>query len=157
MQKYVSILLAAGLSIGAGNAMAGQAEDLAALNKYYQQRFPGLHEQDFGNGPYALDANKRLQWEAMEEFPPYEDYVDKGEAIGAALRTKPKTKPVYISTGHKIDLQNAIHWVMQCCRGYRLPEPARLAHLAAGGNLSQEGKVAVPEVGYQRKLFDVER
>jgi len=68
----------------------------------------------------------------------YAEIVDQGETIGAALRTKRGVKPVYVSTGHNIDLQTAIHWVLACCRGYRLPEPTRLAHLAAGGNLKPE-------------------
>jgi deoxyribonuclease V len=60
---------------------------------------------------------------------------DADETIGAVLRTKAWTKPIFVSTGHKIDLQSAILWVMKCCRGFRLPEPTRLAHLAAGGKL----------------------
>lgn len=75
------------------------------------------------------------------------ELIDNGEIIGAALRTKIGTKPIYVSVGHKIDLASALCWVMKCCRGYRLPEPTRLAHLAAGGNLSFESN-------YQRKLFD---
>jgi len=77
----------------------------------------------------------------------YAEVIDRGETIGAALRTKPGVKPIYVSIGHKIDLQSAIYWVLECCRGYRLPEPTRLAHLAAGGNLK-------PEVDYQGKLFE---
>ncbi len=65
----------------------------------------------------------------------YAELVDNGEVIGAALRTKNGVKPLFISTGHKISLENAVYWIMQCCRGYRLPEPTRLAHLAAGGKL----------------------
>lgn len=61
---------------------------------------------------------------------------DNGEIIGRVLRTKIRTKPLYISVGHMIGLGNAINWVMACCRGYRLPEPTRLAHLAAGGHLN---------------------
>ncbi|MFC1861960.1 deoxyribonuclease V [Chloroflexota bacterium] len=72
----------------------------------------------------------------------YAEVVDGGETIGVALRTRPGVKPVYVSIGHKVDLQAAIHWVMMCCRGYRLPEPTRLAHLAAGGNLKLE-KIAL--------------
>jgi len=68
----------------------------------------------------------------------YAEVVDRGETIGAALRTRLGTKPIYISIGHKVDLQAAIYWVLECCRGYRLPEPTRLAHLAAGGNLGRE-------------------
>ncbi len=65
----------------------------------------------------------------------YAEIIDRDEIIGAALRTKLDVKPVYVSIGHKVDLQTAIYWVLKCCRGYRLPEPTRLAHLAAGGNL----------------------
>lgn len=62
--------------------------------------------------------------------------VDKDEVIGAALRTKKAVKPVYVSIGHRVDLDTAVRWVLACCRGYRLPEPTRLAHLAAAGKLN---------------------
>ncbi len=83
----------------------------------------------------------------------YTEIVDRGEIIGMALRTKFGVKPIYVSIGHKIDLQSAIHWVLNCCRGYRLPEPTGLAHLAAGGNLEKEMSVAMSEASYQEKLF----
>ncbi|MDD5289305.1 MAG: deoxyribonuclease V, partial [Dehalococcoidales bacterium] len=65
----------------------------------------------------------------------FEELVDSNEAIGVVLRTKNNTRPVYISIGNKISIEEAIYWTMQCCRGYRLPEPIRFAHLAAGGNI----------------------
>ena len=65
----------------------------------------------------------------------YAPLFDGSEVIGAALRTKRGVKPVFVSIGHKVDLEAAIGWVLACCRGYRLPEPTRLAHLAAGGQL----------------------
>ena len=82
----------------------------------------------------------------------YSHVVDKGEVIGAALRTKAGTNPVYVSIGHKIDLDSAMHWVMQCCRGYRIPEPTRLAHLAAGGNLKEQE--VKPEITLEGKFFN---
>ena len=84
----------------------------------------------------------------------YAEVVNQGETIGVALRTRAGVKPVYVSIGHKVDLQTAIYWVLECCRGYRLPEPTRLAHLAAGGNLKPESTVA-PKVGYQKKLLGI--
>lgn len=57
---------------------------------------------------------------------------DNGETIGVALRTKLRVKPIYVSIGHRINLQTAIDWVMKCCHEYRLPEPTRLAHQTAG-------------------------
>lgn len=61
--------------------------------------------------------------------------LDRDEVVGAALRTKRSVKPVYVSIGHKVDLEAALYWVMACCNGYRLPEPTRLAHMAAAGKL----------------------
>ncbi|MBI4180519.1 MAG: deoxyribonuclease V [Chloroflexi bacterium] len=76
----------------------------------------------------------------------YAEIIDGGETIGVALRTRAETKPVYVSIGHKVDLETAIYWVLKCCRGYRLPEPTRLAHLAAGGNLKPERTTLTPTV-----------
>jgi deoxyribonuclease V len=67
--------------------------------------------------------------------------VDNHESIGVVLRTKLNTNPVFVSIGNKISIEDAIFWVMRCCRGYRLPEPTRLAHQAAGGNLKIAVKV----------------
>lgn len=82
------------------------------------------------------------------------DLVDGDEKIGAVLRTRLGTSPVYVSIGHKIDLRAAIHWVLACCRGYRIPEPIRLAHQAAGGNLKLKMDVSTPSTEYQGKLFE---
>jgi deoxyribonuclease V len=57
--------------------------------------------------------------------------VWKNREIGAVLRTKARTNPLYISTGHRISLTTAISWVMQCSKGYRLPETTRQAHQEA--------------------------
>lgn len=49
--------------------------------------------------------------------------------IGAVVRTRKGVRPVFVSPGHKIDLRGSISLVLQTCRGYRLPEPTRQAHL----------------------------
>lgn len=55
--------------------------------------------------------------------------LDKqSEPIGSVLRTKDGCKPIFVSIGHQIDLDNAIHWTLNCTAGYRIPEPTRLAH-----------------------------
>jgi deoxyribonuclease V len=63
------------------------------------------------------------------------DLWDKDELIGSVLRTRSNVRPLYISVGHKIDLPTSIKFVLACCRGYRLPEPTRLAHQVAGGKV----------------------
>jgi len=80
----------------------------------------------------------------------YAELIDKDEVVGVALRTRCGVKPVYVSIGHKVDLQTARNRVLECCRGYRLPEPTRLAHLAAGGNLERQWK---PEAGYSKSIY----
>jgi deoxyribonuclease V len=69
------------------------------------------------------------------EAASYSELTDNGEVIGAALRSKKGTKPIFISIGHRTDLRTAIEYVLKCCHGYRLPQPIRMAHLAAGGYL----------------------
>ena len=71
------------------------------------------------------------------EIGSYSNIIDNEEIIGAALRTRQGANPIYVSIGHKTDLQTAISWAMSCCNGYRLPEPTRLAHLAASGHRTQ--------------------
>ena len=64
--------------------------------------------------------------------------IDGEETIGTVLRTRSNVKPLYISAGHRISLEAAVQLVLNCGRGYRLPEPTRLAHQAAGGQLKTE-------------------
>ncbi|WNZ26383.1 deoxyribonuclease V [Leptolyngbya sp. NK1-12] len=62
----------------------------------------------------------------------------KGETIGAVVRTRVGTKPLFISPGHRISLATAIEYVMRCTTKYRLPETTRQAH-----NLASETPAAV--------------
>ncbi|HOG46736.1 MAG TPA: deoxyribonuclease V [Anaerolineae bacterium] len=72
--------------------------------------------------------------EVGDEPGSWAELVDRGEVVGAALRTRRGVKPVFVSVGHRIDLAGAIELVLACTRNRRLPEPARLAHqLASGG------------------------
>jgi deoxyribonuclease V len=57
------------------------------------------------------------------------ELMDKGEVVGAALRTKTNVQPIFVSPGHLIDLDGAIKLTLECDGGYRQPEPTRRAHL----------------------------
>lgn len=59
--------------------------------------------------------------------------TDKGETIGAVLRTRSGVKPLFVSIGHGVSLPGAIGWVMACTTRYRLPETTRWAHRLASG------------------------
>ncbi|MGO4571366.1 deoxyribonuclease V [Microvirga sp. 2TAF3] len=58
--------------------------------------------------------------------------IDRGETIGVALRTRTGKNPMFISPGHLADIETAATLVLACSPKYRLPEPIRLAHNAAG-------------------------
>src|SRR5262249_15249737 len=51
--------------------------------------------------------------------------VDRGETVGAALRTRPGVSPVYVSVGHRCDLPSAIALVRRCAGPTRVPETTR--------------------------------
>lgn len=53
----------------------------------------------------------------------------KDEIIGTVLRTKLRCKPVFISPGHLITMQQSLEIIGHCMGKYRIPEPTRLAHL----------------------------
>lgn len=57
--------------------------------------------------------------------------IHKGDAVGAAVRTRSGVQPVYVSVGHRVDLAAAVTWTLQCTSRYRIPEPLRQAHLTA--------------------------
>lgn len=57
----------------------------------------------------------------------YTDLVDAGEVVGRAVRTQDAVKPVYVSVGHRIDLDTAYRHVLALTPRYRLPETTRRA------------------------------
>jgi deoxyribonuclease V len=71
-------------------------------------------------GKFEEPAPERGAWTPM---------VDKGETVGAALRTKNRVQPIYVSPGHLIDLEGAVDLTLRSDGGYRQPEPTRRAHL----------------------------
>jgi deoxyribonuclease V len=70
-------------------------------------------------GQFAQPPQRRGAWSAL---------LDKGEIVGAALRSRVGTRPIFVSTGHRVSLASAIDLVLACTRRYRLPETTRQAH-----------------------------
>ncbi|MEN8174467.1 MAG: sulfur oxidation c-type cytochrome SoxA [Pseudomonadota bacterium] len=64
-----------------GLAQAGPEEDREKFQSYFKNKFPDIAYDEFANGVYALDENQRANWEAIEEFPPYEPLMEKGEEM----------------------------------------------------------------------------
>ncbi|MCB2261554.1 MAG: sulfur oxidation c-type cytochrome SoxA [Candidatus Thiosymbion ectosymbiont of Robbea hypermnestra] len=80
MNKLIIFLTVLGLT-GGGIASATPQEDLAIWRDYFQKRFPNVPKDEFINGVYAIDSISRGNWEAIEEFPPYEVAISKGEEM----------------------------------------------------------------------------
>lgn len=79
-------------------------------------------------------AKRRLcgKFEPLEEEPgARQPLLDKGEQIGWVLRSKRRCNPLFISSGHRVSADTALHWVETCLQGYRLPEPTRWADAVA--------------------------
>jgi deoxyribonuclease V len=64
-----------------------------------------------------------------------------GDVVGEVVRTKNRIMPLFVSPGHKIDVASSTRWVLATCRGYRLPEPTRQAHLFVNQLRRGEGSV----------------
>ncbi len=73
-----------------------------------------------------------------EEAGAYVPLTYKKEVIGAVVRTRTRVNPMIISPGHMISLETSIKYVLACSKGYRLPEPTRLADKLSKDNNWQE-------------------
>ena len=60
------------------------------------------------------------------------DLEYQGQVIGRAVRTRDRVRPVYVSVGHRVTLEDAVRWTLACAVRFRLPEPIRLADALAG-------------------------
>jgi len=76
-------------------------------------------------GSHAVVAEQRGAWQPL---------MDKGEIIGAVLRTRQGVKPIYISIGHRVCLATAVRLVLACTTRYKLPETTRMAHKYASNH-----------------------
>jgi deoxyribonuclease V len=82
----------------------------------------------------------------------YSPLIDREELIGAALRTQDGVNPVFVSVGHRINLETAIEVVLRCTTGYRIPEPTRQAHLLVNALRRGEEPKRL-QAGRQESLF----
>ena len=83
MKKSITMLaaLAAMLSAPLVQATPESEQDVENIRNYFKKKFPNVPLQEYANGVYAIDPVLRANWEAIEEFPPYEAYVEDGEVM----------------------------------------------------------------------------
>jgi deoxyribonuclease V len=74
-------------------------------------------------GEFKEPGRRKGQWSPL---------TLEGRTVGAVLRTREAVRPVFVSPGHRIDIEGSIEIVMGCTGKYRIPEPMRCADRAAG-------------------------
>ncbi|MCK5090898.1 MAG: sulfur oxidation c-type cytochrome SoxA [Gammaproteobacteria bacterium] len=83
MKKLLLIITTLSFIIGIpATGMASPSDDLTAFRAYFKNKFPNVAQDDYINGIYALDAERRAAWKEFEDFaPPYEDAAPYGKSL----------------------------------------------------------------------------
>ena len=84
--NYKSIIILNVLSViimgmSLQKVMASPEEDRTQFQEFFKKKFAGLQMSDYRDGAYAIDTVGRESWEAIEEFPPYEPFIDDGKVM----------------------------------------------------------------------------
>ena len=95
ISRAITVVLATLVVAGARPAAAADTinpdADFKAFRDYYTKLFPNVPLNDFVNGPYSMDAELRKQWEAIDDFPPYDFAIDRGKQMFATAFKNGKT------------------------------------------------------------------
>jgi sulfur-oxidizing protein SoxA len=87
LSRATAAVLAALIAAAARPAVAADTidpdTDFKAFRAYYTKRFPNVPLNDFVNGPYSMDVELRKQWQAIDDFPPYEFAIERGKQMFA--------------------------------------------------------------------------
>ena len=84
MKKTLLVALTLGVTAAATTVTAANTDPEQSrqqLIDYFKAKHPKIKFEDYRHGAYNYSADKMAQWEAAEEFPPYLDAVDAGEAL----------------------------------------------------------------------------
>jgi L-cysteine S-thiosulfotransferase len=106
-------------------------KDLSLIQSYFKNRFPEVPFEDFANGVYALDKTARENWEALEEFPPYEMHIETGEEYWQANSASykscfpngPAIKHLYPMWDSRLNTVVTVPYAINTCRqSHKLPD-----------------------------------
>ena len=85
-----------------------------------------LDQPTFGVAKHKLTGTYAEPGPTKGDASPLTD-ARTGELLGEVLRSKDRVQPLFVSAGHRCDLPTAMRLTLACLRGYKLPEPTRLA------------------------------
>ncbi len=78
LKKIAMLAVAGGI---AASAQASPEADREAFQNFYKNRFTNVPMEEYPNGVYSIDPVGRENWEAIEEFSPYETFIDDGQEM----------------------------------------------------------------------------
>lgn len=126
--KKTLLLTMLSVSVAASNVMAETVDpetDRQQLVDYFKAKSPKIAFEDYKDGGYVYSDDKRAQWEAVEEFPPYLDAVDAGEELynkDLAVYEKcfgkdpANVRPHYPYFDEKTQQVVTLEWAINICR-----------------------------------------
>lgn len=109
LHSVILLAMAGGIVL---TAQASPEADREAFTKYYQERFADVPLEEYANGVYAIDPAGRENWEAIEEFPPYEPFIDEGQGMWGKPFANGKTYSTCFPDGPAI-AHKFPHWDKQ--------------------------------------------
>jgi len=158
MKKIMMLLAALGIAgVVATPAAASPADDLKHFRDYFKKKFPTVKFDDYANGLYVLPGNEeyKAQWEAYNEFPPYELGLGNGKKDWETPFANGKTFASCFKNGGKNIAQNYPYWddknqkvrtaemdIMDCAT----KNGGKQAYLTADLNKDLKARVALAEV-----------
>ncbi len=71
-------------------------------------------------GTFKKPGKRKGEWAPL---------MQHGNTIGAVLRARDNVRPVFVSPGHRIDIQTSVDIIVHCTGDYRVPLPQRCADI----------------------------
>lgn len=105
MKKHFITAVAALALAAAGPVFAkvNPQADLKKFQDYFTKKFPKTPKHDFSNGVYSINPEARKEWQAIEEFPPYDPAIDRGKKLWTKPFANGKTLASCFKNGDKLE------------------------------------------------------
>jgi L-cysteine S-thiosulfotransferase len=79
--KLIAGIAVLGIALGAATAHATPEQDRQEMIKFFTTKYPNVKLEDYIYGALAFDADSKAQYDAIMEFPPFMDDIDKGRKM----------------------------------------------------------------------------
>ncbi|WP_029935947.1 sulfur oxidation c-type cytochrome SoxA [Thiomicrospira pelophila] len=179
MKKTLLSALALGIAVGFSSQVVAVDPEQSRLDliEYFKAKTPDRPFEDYKNGIYGYDEDRRSQWEMQEEFPPYSDFLDKGAAlfekdksayIGCLVNSKDgvdKIRSSYPYFNEKLQQVVTLEGDINRCRteaglkafGWKKGDIAAVSSYLANEARGQKINVVIESEGAKKAFADGER